>query len=95
MTARCPRQSRSATQPGPQELELRVGDHAPAYLINLYLATGEEQYADFLDSTFDTIAKHFPDYANSPFVQERFFEDWSHDQTLGLAAEPRASSGTT
>ena len=23
-----------------------VGDHAPAYLINLYLATGEERYAD-------------------------------------------------
>ena len=66
-----------------------VGDHAPAYLINLYLATGEERYADFLEYTVDTIAKYFPDYDNSPFVQERFFEDWSHDTTLGLAAEPR------
>ena len=54
-----------------------VGDHAPAYLINLYLATGEERYADFLEYTFDTIAKHFPDYEDSPFVQEKFFEDWS------------------
>ena len=56
-----------------------VGDHAPAYLINLYLATGEKRYADFLEYTFDTIAKYFPDYDHSPFVQEKFFEDWSHD----------------
>jgi mannose/cellobiose epimerase-like protein (N-acyl-D-glucosamine 2-epimerase family) len=58
-----------------------VGDHAPAYLINLYLATGEERYAKMLEFTFDTIAEHFPDYDNSPFVQEKFFEDWSLDQT--------------
>jgi mannose/cellobiose epimerase-like protein (N-acyl-D-glucosamine 2-epimerase family) len=60
-----------------------VGDHAPAYLINLYLATGEQKYADFLEYTFDTIAKYFPDYDNSPFVQEKFFEDWSKDQAWG------------
>lgn len=60
-----------------------VGDHAPAYLINLYLATGEEKYADFLEYTFDTITKYFPDYENSPFVQEKFFDDWSKDQTWG------------
>jgi mannose/cellobiose epimerase-like protein (N-acyl-D-glucosamine 2-epimerase family)/anti-anti-sigma regulatory factor len=60
-----------------------VGDHAPAYLINLYLATGEQRYATFLEYTFDTIAKHFPDYDNSPFVQEKFFEDWSHDEHWG------------
>ncbi len=58
-----------------------VGDHAPAYLINLYLATGEKRYADFLEYTFDTIEAHFPDYEHSPFVQEKFFTDWSHDQT--------------
>ena len=58
-----------------------VGDHAPAYLINLYLATGEKRYADFLEYTFDTIAAHFPAYEKSPFVQEKFFEDWSHDRT--------------
>ncbi|MGP3684770.1 AGE family epimerase/isomerase [Streptomyces sp. IBSNAI002] len=57
-----------------------VGDHAPAYLINLYLATGDQKYADFLEYTFDTIADKFPDYKNSPFVQERFFRDWSHDK---------------
>lgn len=60
-----------------------VGDHAPAYLVNLYLATGEQKYADFLEDTFDTIAKYFPDYDNSPFVQERFFEDWSPDRSWG------------
>jgi mannose/cellobiose epimerase-like protein (N-acyl-D-glucosamine 2-epimerase family) len=58
-----------------------VGDHAPAYLINLYLATGERRYADFLEYTFDTIVEYFPDYQKSPFVQEKFYEDWSHDYT--------------
>jgi mannose/cellobiose epimerase-like protein (N-acyl-D-glucosamine 2-epimerase family)/anti-anti-sigma regulatory factor len=58
-----------------------VGDHAPAYLINLWLATGEQKYADFLAYTADTIVEHFQDYEHSPFVQERFHEDWSKDQS--------------
>ena len=58
-----------------------VGDHAPAYLINLWLATGENRYARMLEYTFDTITRHFPDYDNSPFVQEKFYEDWSRDTT--------------
>lgn len=58
-----------------------VGDHAPAYLINLYLATGEEKYRAFLEYTADCIEKYFPDYDHSPFVQERFLEDWSHDKS--------------
>src|SRR5688572_9313311 len=60
-----------------------VGDHAPAYLINLYLATGEVKYLDFLADTANTICDRFPDYEHSPFVQERFFEDWSHDNSWG------------
>jgi mannose/cellobiose epimerase-like protein (N-acyl-D-glucosamine 2-epimerase family) len=56
-----------------------VGDHAPAYLVNLYLATGDERHAEMLERTFDTIAEHFPDYDASPFVNERFYQDWSHD----------------
>jgi mannose/cellobiose epimerase-like protein (N-acyl-D-glucosamine 2-epimerase family) len=60
-----------------------VGDHAPAYLINLYLATGETKYLDFLADTANTICDRFPDYEHSPFVQERFFEDWSHDNSWG------------
>jgi mannose/cellobiose epimerase-like protein (N-acyl-D-glucosamine 2-epimerase family) len=58
-----------------------VGDHAPAYLINLWLATGEDRYASMMENTFDTIVKYFPDYRSSPFVQEKFYEDWSHDST--------------
>jgi hypothetical protein len=36
-----------------------------------------------LEYTFDTIEKYFPDYDHSPFVQERFNEDWSHDTSWG------------
>jgi mannose/cellobiose epimerase-like protein (N-acyl-D-glucosamine 2-epimerase family)/anti-anti-sigma regulatory factor len=60
-----------------------VGDHAPAYLINLVLATGDQRYADFLVNTGDTIERYFQDYDHSPFVQEKFHEDWSHDKTWG------------
>ena len=60
-----------------------VGDHAPAYLINLWLATGKQEYAEMLEYTFDTIEQRFPDYDNSPFVQERFYQDWSADTTWG------------
>jgi mannose/cellobiose epimerase-like protein (N-acyl-D-glucosamine 2-epimerase family)/anti-anti-sigma regulatory factor len=60
-----------------------IGDHIPAYLINLYLATGEEKYADELESLCDQITTHFPDYDSSPFVQEKFFGDWSHDSNYG------------
>ncbi len=60
-----------------------VGDHAPAYLVNLFLATGRQEYADMLEYTFDTIEARMPDFEESPFVQERFFEDWSKDQTYG------------
>ena len=60
-----------------------VGDHAPAYLINLWLATEAPEYANFLEYTFDTIANHFPDYKESDFVQEKFHDDWSKDQSWG------------
>ena len=60
-----------------------VGDHAPAYLINLWLATGEKSHGDMLEYCFDLITKYFPDDANSPMVQEKFFEDWSADRVWG------------
>ncbi len=60
-----------------------VGDHAPAYLINAYLATADERLRRMLVYTADTIAEHFPDYEKSPFVQEKFHEDWSHDTSWG------------
>lgn len=60
-----------------------VGDHAPAYLINAYLATGRDDFAELLQETADAIVEHFPDEPYSPFVQERFHEDWSPDRTWG------------
>lgn len=60
-----------------------VGDHAPAYLINIFLATGDKRFEKMLAYTADTITDHFQDYENSPFVNEKFHEDWSHDQTWG------------
>ncbi|MBB5954350.1 mannose/cellobiose epimerase-like protein (N-acyl-D-glucosamine 2-epimerase family) [Saccharothrix tamanrassetensis] len=57
-----------------------VGDHAPAYLINLFLATGDKRHADMLEETFDLIVEHFPE-DGSPFVQERFHADWTPDRT--------------
>lgn len=57
-----------------------VGDHAPAYLINLYLATGDERHLRMLERTFDDIEAHFPEDSRSPFVQERFYRDWSPDR---------------
>jgi len=69
-----------------------VGDHAPAYLVNLWLATGEQKYADFLAETADTIVEHFPAKDDSPFVQERFFEDWSADKSWGWQQD-RAVAG--
>ncbi|WP_405474986.1 AGE family epimerase/isomerase [Streptomyces sp. NBC_00009] len=59
-----------------------VGDHAPAYLFNLYLATGDERYRTMLEHTFDMIVTHMPD-RDSPFVQERFHADWSPDSEWG------------
>ncbi|NLT56331.1 MAG: N-acyl-D-glucosamine 2-epimerase [Actinomycetales bacterium] len=61
-----------------------VGDHAPAYLINVVAATaGEKRWTEMLTMTADTVIAHFGDYENSPFVNERFFEDWSMDQSWG------------
>ena len=60
-----------------------IGDHAPAYLINAYLATGSKRFADMLTSCADLICEHMPDYDNSPFVQEKFHGDWEKDQTWG------------
>ncbi|PSJ46393.1 N-acyl-D-glucosamine 2-epimerase [Zobellella endophytica] len=58
-----------------------IGDHAPAYLINLWLATENEHYAELLEDTFDTIASRFPADDDSPFVNERFFSDWQVDRS--------------
>jgi mannose/cellobiose epimerase-like protein (N-acyl-D-glucosamine 2-epimerase family) len=74
-----------------------IGDHIPAYLINVILALeplpdtdhGHEELRKFLDTckkilktTSTIIADKFPDPdPNIPFVNERFFRDWKQDQS--------------
>ncbi|GAA3455382.1 AGE family epimerase/isomerase [Dactylosporangium matsuzakiense] len=60
-----------------------IGDHIPAYLINLYLCTNEQRYADELADLCNLITEHFQDYDSSPFVQEKFHGDWSPDRAYG------------
>jgi mannose/cellobiose epimerase-like protein (N-acyl-D-glucosamine 2-epimerase family) len=69
-----------------------IGDHAPAYLINLYLATGEKQYADMLTYCGDLIAEHFADDQHGAFVQEKFLHDCSKDAT-SCSQQDRAMVG--
>jgi mannose/cellobiose epimerase-like protein (N-acyl-D-glucosamine 2-epimerase family) len=59
-----------------------VGDHAPAYLVNLFLATEDQRHADMLEESFDLIVAHLPD-PHSPFVHERFHSDWLPDREWG------------
>jgi putative intracellular protease/amidase/mannose/cellobiose epimerase-like protein (N-acyl-D-glucosamine 2-epimerase family) len=59
-----------------------IGDHAPAYLINLFLATGNSEHAELLEDTYDLVVKHMPE-PDSPFVQERFHADWTPDRSWG------------
>ncbi|MBH8566981.1 N-acyl-D-glucosamine 2-epimerase [Nostoc sp. CENA67] len=72
-----------------------IGDHIPAYLINLILALeplplndhGREEIRKFLEickkilkTSSTIIADKFPDPdPNVPFVNERFFRDWKPD----------------
>lgn len=59
-----------------------VGDHAPAYLVNLWLATGDPRFGELLVRLADTVVRHFPNAA-SPLVDERFHGDWTPDTTWG------------
>jgi hypothetical protein len=69
-----------------------IGDHTPAYLINLLLAIDDIPSVDFSEiydegitlqeETADLIADKFPDPNPAiPYVQERFYRDWSPDKT--------------
>jgi mannose/cellobiose epimerase-like protein (N-acyl-D-glucosamine 2-epimerase family)/anti-anti-sigma regulatory factor len=60
-----------------------IGDHAPAYLINAVLATGNEEWGDMLEYCADLITEHFQAYDYSPFINEKFHGDWSHDLQWG------------
>lgn len=56
------------------------GDHQPAYLINMWLATEDKKYKDMLFMLSDLLIKYFPQASND-FIQERFNQDWSPDTT--------------
>ena len=59
-----------------------IGDHAPAYLLNLLLATGRPEHERMLRESFDLIVAHFA-RPGEPFVQERFHADWTPDPGWG------------
>jgi mannose/cellobiose epimerase-like protein (N-acyl-D-glucosamine 2-epimerase family) len=76
-----------------------IGDHIPAYLINLIAALDPlpkgrvdvEELSNFLtvckqilDTTSNLIAEKFPDKDERiPYVDERFYEDWTPDHSWG------------
>lgn len=60
-----------------------IGDHVPAYLLELYLATGDEELRLFLLELQDLLLSHFEPADGSPFIQERFYADWTPDHSWG------------
>jgi mannose/cellobiose epimerase-like protein (N-acyl-D-glucosamine 2-epimerase family) len=69
-----------------------IGDHTPAYLLNLMLAIGNIPNIEFSnlysgcrkmqEELADLIVEKFPDPdPNIPYVQERFYRDWTPDKT--------------
>lgn len=71
-----------------------IGDHIPAYLVNLLLAIDplprslgnleswnmlQDLCRDILDDCIDNILEHFPPKDKSLFVNERFLADWTPD----------------
>ncbi|MBF0410244.1 MAG: AGE family epimerase/isomerase [Candidatus Riflebacteria bacterium] len=58
-----------------------IGDHAPAYLINYYLAHRKPETEAMLNELGKCITEQFPTPESSPFVMERFHADWTHDKT--------------
>ncbi len=72
-----------------------IGDHIPAYLINLLISidpipSSDQQGSwmelrklcrEILDNCVCNILEHFDPADNSKFVNERFHSDWSHDHT--------------
>jgi len=74
-----------------------IGDHIPAYLVNLLLAIDplpkSSNHATWsnllslcrkmLDDCVDKILTHFPPTDDSKFVNERFYADWTPDHEWG------------
>jgi mannose/cellobiose epimerase-like protein (N-acyl-D-glucosamine 2-epimerase family) len=74
-----------------------IGDHIPAYLINLLVSIDplpksehreswiklRDRCRKILDDCVLNILNHFPPEEGTLFVNERFHKDWSYDQTWG------------
>lgn len=75
-----------------------IGDHIPAYMVNLLLAIDPLPKSSdgtgawgrlltlcrkILDDCVENILKHFPPEDGSKFVNERFFADWTPDHEWG------------
>lgn len=60
-----------------------IGDHIPAYLVQLYLGTKEEEFRLFLLELQDLLLTHFKPNDGSPFIDERFHSDWTPDHSWG------------
>ncbi|MEW6606859.1 MAG: AGE family epimerase/isomerase [bacterium] len=69
-----------------------IGDHTPAYLLNLMLAIeniANDEFSELYkqckamqEEVADLITEKFPDpNLNIPYVQERFYRDWTPDKT--------------
>ena len=66
-----------------------VGDHIPAYLINLFLATGEERFADMLEDQCDTITEALPGLRQQPLRPGEVLRRLEQGPEVRPAAEPR------
>jgi mannose/cellobiose epimerase-like protein (N-acyl-D-glucosamine 2-epimerase family) len=60
-----------------------IGDHVPAYLVQLYLGSGEEEFRSFLLELQDLLLTRFQPSDGSPFIDERFHADWTPDHSWG------------
>ncbi|MCP9810131.1 AGE family epimerase/isomerase [Cyanobium sp. HWJ4-Hawea] len=60
-----------------------IGDHIPAYLIQLYLGTQDPELHAFLIELQNLLLTHFQSKDGSPFIEERFHSDWEEDHGWG------------
>jgi mannose/cellobiose epimerase-like protein (N-acyl-D-glucosamine 2-epimerase family)/ABC-type transporter Mla MlaB component len=60
-----------------------IGDHIPAYLIQLYLATQDSGLRDFLLELQNLLLTKFDPKDGAPFIEERFHANWEPDHGWG------------
>ena len=60
-----------------------IGDHVPAYLLQLYLATKNPELQAMLVELQQLLLLHFQPSEGNLFIEERFHGDWSTDHSWG------------